>query len=497
VSHEDASLTQTTARGGLWLLTSSGLGSLMSLAAQVALGWFLSDNDFGVYAIAIALSTLLLFMQDGGVGLWLSRATESEFRQNLGPAFWLSCLGSIAVALMIIGIAPLAARTYGDQELVPVMLVIGSAALVGFFRPIGFAALQVARRFRTLSTIESALAAVRYSLMVLLAVLGLGPLSFVIPLAVVSAAESLITYRVTRLKPWRYKPHVPEIRSVFRETRWAMLGALATVFYMQADYVALGLVATTSTVGIYYFAYQFSLKPTSLVAEGLRKVVLPSFSTAARDRARLDRACRKGLVLLGAAATPLLIALTLTAPEIEQLLWRGRWQAAVLPIQIISLVLPLEMISRFTGMVAMAVNQFSAWTLTSTVRGAGLAVAAFVAGWIAGGTNATIISMVIAGYIGLTALPTALYLLGRAGTSGAPGLGVALVLFGVSCGVALTVGFLFSLSPMTGWPPLLRFISLLAVYAALLLAVWRLAMGRWRTEVADVVSGVRSSAKQG
>ena len=82
-------LTRVAAGGTAWLMGSGASSMLLSLSAQIALGWILSEDDFGLYALAIAVAACLQVFRDGGVSLWLARQKPDEFDQIANQAFWL------------------------------------------------------------------------------------------------------------------------------------------------------------------------------------------------------------------------------------------------------------------------------------------------------------------------------------------------------------------------------------------------------------------------
>ena len=116
-------LTRIAAGGTAWLLGSGATSMLLSLTAQIALGWFLSKDDFGLYALAMAIATCLQVFRDGGVSLWLARKKPDDFDRTVNQAFWLCLSCSILVALAMSLVAPVAASMY-DEPIVAMLILV-------------------------------------------------------------------------------------------------------------------------------------------------------------------------------------------------------------------------------------------------------------------------------------------------------------------------------------------------------------------------------------
>jgi O-antigen/teichoic acid export membrane protein len=399
------------------MFATGGATMVGSLIAQVALGWLLSDEDFGVYALAIGFSTFLLVFKDAGVRLWLLRQSREEFQRIMGDSFWLSLGFSLLVALLLAGLSPLIGRVYQEPRIVPVILVLAAATPLSAYPKIASAWLLVDLRFVTNARIEIVSATLRYILMVGLAFLGFGPLSFALPVIAVNLYEGVAGWVTTHLRPWRSPFSSRQIFSLFRESRWPMAGSLAEATTRQSDYVALGIVATTGVVGVYFFAYQFSVRLLNLFSESLRKVIVPVFSTAASEPDRQRDAAMRGSTFLGLVAAPVFILLAVVAAPLETLLWQARWADAVPAIQLLAAVFPIHLLARFVDMIMQAQGRFRVWTAATALRGIGLAGAALLSGFVGGRNNATVVALVIAVYVFLSGLIEITVLAGRVGVS--------------------------------------------------------------------------------
>ena len=189
----------TASRGFSWSFVSSLLVLLASLAAQLALGRLLSKSDFGIYAIAISFSNLLVVFRDGGVNRWLSRMSRGEFDRAIGKATSVAVLSCVVVALIVAFLSWPVGAIYGQSQVTDVLLVLALGLVISPYTVVGLAKLNVDLRFREMAWIKLLSGFVRYGLAILLAWRGFGPLSFAWPVVAVAIVETALYAWLTRI----------------------------------------------------------------------------------------------------------------------------------------------------------------------------------------------------------------------------------------------------------------------------------------------------------
>ncbi len=412
-------VTGRAARGVVWQLGARGVYIVLSVVAQIALGWLLSSGDFGVYALAIAASVLFQNIQDGGVGLLLVQKGRAAFDQLEGVALRVTVVISVAAAALVVALAPLVAGAYDVPEVRDVMLVIALAMPLRAYAVVAYARLLVDLRFAAGAGIEAVAAVIRYGGIVALAAAGFGPMSFVLPLFAVHAFESAAGWWVTRMGAGRGSGTTA--RALLRETVWPTVGMVLTTMFAFVDYLALGVGAPVAVVGVYYFAYQLSRQPLVLLNMSLRRVLVPTL-VELRDEAGTDRRAAAGVLgVITLLATPVFLVGTVVADPVEQLVWRGRWDAAVPVIELLAAAMPFLLILGFLDSVLQSHGKFRLWAAALGLRGAGLAVAALVAG-MAVGDDPRAVAVIVVGYLVASSIPQIAYFLPVAGIEARRGM---------------------------------------------------------------------------
>jgi O-antigen/teichoic acid export membrane protein len=391
-----------------------GLQSVLAVVAQAALGWWLSDSEFGVYALAAAIASFIQVFRDGGVTIHMSRVAERDFNRVAGPAFHFSVASGIACGVVIAAMAPVAGHLYDAPEVSSLLLVLAGTAPLAASSSVAIGKLRRELRYRALVAILVGSAVLRYGATVLLAWGGAGVLSFVLPLYLVHLYEFVASYGATGIRPWLTRISIREMSAIGRANGWLLLGSGVASLFGHADYIGFGLTAPVAFVGVYYFAYQLSVRGVLVLTEAVRQILLARFVQIA-EKGDPGVAVRKAIQLGTLIAVGFLGLLLVAFPAVEELVWRGRWSTAVVPVQLLAAVFPLQLSTAILETYTQAIGSFRFWTALMVVRTTTLAVVASLAGVVATSKSLNAGVSTIALYLCLGYIIEACYLARRIG----------------------------------------------------------------------------------
>lgn len=402
-SHWDAptpAMGHTVGRGLTWVVGNTAISKVVSLGAFVILGWLLSDQDFGLYALAFSLAAFVQVFRDGGVVQLLIQRGEREYQRLLGPVFWMAFGCNLATGLALAAIAPLAAAYYNEPRLAQLLLVIAASLPMGTPGAVMSARLQMDLRFGVLTRIQMASAVIRSGGTVLLAFLGAGPLSFVLPLPVIALFEGVCTYAVTRQAPWRRHPGFTQWRGMVSSAKWLIILALSSAALNQGAYLMLGaIVKDAAVVGVFAWAFQLISQVDSLLSATAATVLFPALSRLNLDPERQENAAVRSTRLLMVFAAPATVGLALVIDPLEKLVWHGRWDAAVFPVQALAVFYSARVLFAVPAAALQARGLFRANAILILWSGAGMMLAA--AGGALADKSADSIALWIGVYIGV------------------------------------------------------------------------------------------------
>jgi PST family polysaccharide transporter len=225
--------------------------------------------------------------------------------------------------------------------------------------------------------------------------MGLGPISFVLPLIVIAVFETVAGWHVVRAWPPNRRLTWQVARDVLRDSRWVMLTSFAGILAMNGDYLAISFLQTKETLGFYYFGYQLSFSLAALFTNGVDAVMMPAFSRLDYDQERQKIAFFKAVRILMLGTTLACFALVLGASSMVHGLWGGKWDRAIPVIQLLALSLPFKLVIPLCRSLLEGRGE---WRLVATLLladGIGTILAGGIGAWL-GGLIA--IAAIVSGY---------------------------------------------------------------------------------------------------
>lgn len=100
-------------------------------------------------------------------------------------------------------------------------------------------------------------------------------------------------------------------------------------------------------LGSYSVAMHLASLPVQKLSSILNQVAFPAFAQSQHDKTLVSRYLLKSLRLLCFIAIPILWGISSIAPEIVDVILGPKWHTALVPLQLLPLVMPLTMISPF------------------------------------------------------------------------------------------------------------------------------------------------------
>lgn len=397
----------------IWMLATSVLIKGLSFVGQVAMGWYLSESDFGVYALAFAFVGLCSFIREGGARDYLIQQGPSRYDELVGPLFWMAMALTVTICVLLLGVAGLIKAlptllpldpahggmggagatpwyyfvSYRDPRL-PWLLAMGVVLLL-FNTPSSFtsAKLQMELRFDILGKVQIGSGLIRYGTMIFLAARGFGPFSFMFAAIAVCVYELIVFGLIVGINLFKQpaKPHL--WRGFLGLTIWLAVGFFGNFLVEWGNSAAVGLFRSTAIVGYYYFAFSLAVQLVVLLSANAQQVLMPSLTRLNNEPERQGRAVLKVTRALILVASGLCLGFAVVADSVLTIIWHGKWEPAVLAVQIFGIFFPMRMTYGLTLAVLQAKGQFRKWALTSVIEAVLLFIAAGLGAWYAPGAE--------------------------------------------------------------------------------------------------------------
>jgi O-antigen/teichoic acid export membrane protein len=325
-------------RGVAWIGLASTLVGVLDLAAQVIiLHLFLSAEEYGIAAIAMALVPILNLAADlGGLASAVIQA-EDHTPDEIATVFWLNVL----ISASLFGLVTLAAPIYASWQGHPVvgaMLVAHGAKNVAqnaYFIP--SALMKRELRFKELSIIEMVGNVAEFAAKVGFAATGWMLWCFVLgDLAKVLVVSVAVQLRHPWLPRLHFRPR--EIGAYVRFGVLSSAGQLLYQLYTNADYIVVSKLFGATALGLYRAAYELVLGLVKTVAQVFSQISFATYARLREHRALLVEQfisfTRQNLV----AVLPVVLVVFIAAEEALAVAWGPEYAAAATAARILCAV---------------------------------------------------------------------------------------------------------------------------------------------------------------
>jgi O-antigen/teichoic acid export membrane protein len=335
-------LTAKAVSGAGWIFASTTLGRVVAMLGQIGIGWLLKPEEFGVWALALAMSSAVMALRNGGTTQILVQRGQDFPREALFFLRYSLAFNLFAAAILLCLSVP-----YLLKGSAVGIAVLGIAVAVPLATPAMLyrAKLTIDGQFRSLALISLGSSIVWQASVFALAYVGFGAASFACA-PVLQAAFETFTGRLTagRIPVESGSRPRSDYVTLFRQSSWIMLSAAVLSLGTTGDYFAVGVLTDLRTVGIYYFGFQTVVALSMPIYNGIESVMPTLLVKLNDDPPRQIAALVRAMRTIAIAALPAAVSFALAAPLVIHLLWHGKWDIAARATQILAACVPAWLI---------------------------------------------------------------------------------------------------------------------------------------------------------
>lgn len=350
-----ADLKQKALTALLWSGGTRAVTQVLTWGITIVVIRLLTPEDYGLIAMAMVFVNLLTLMAEAGLGAALVQARQLE-EAHLRAIFGASLVvdGILFATLLIT--APAIARFFDEPRLVAIISVLALQFVLSVFAVIPAALLARALDFKRPSLI-GLLASIAASVTTLaLAFSGHGVWSLVAGSLVASLIKTVGLNLACPFLKW------PAF-SMSGARQLLVFGGEVTGarllwhLYSQADTVIAGRLLGKELLGFYSVSMHLASLPVQRISAVLNEVAFPAFARTQSDSRLVSEYIVKATRMLSFISFPVLWGISSIAPEIVTVLLGPRWHTAVVPLQLLPLVMPLTLISPFLNAAFQGIGQ--------------------------------------------------------------------------------------------------------------------------------------------
>lgn len=332
-------LGRATVRGAAWNYAGFVLAKSLTFVSTVILARILAPEDFGLLALGLTLTNYLDVLNDFGIGQAVIYL-RGRGRRVSDVAFGVNLVVGACLTLLGLGLAPLAARFYGEPEVTGIMMALAPTFLIASFGSVQDARLRRELDFRRRLLAEVARSGSKGVAAIGLALAGFGVWSLVLG-QITGVLVGAVVYWF--LDSWR--PRFVRDRELTREIlgfgiRVTVLGLLL-VATATIDYIIVGRRLGTAALGFYTVAFRLPSLVIQQSCSIFSQAVFPAFTRIQDDPGALRRGLLRSTRVVASITVPAAIAMAAGAHDIVAVLFGSTWAPAAPVLALIAVYVML------------------------------------------------------------------------------------------------------------------------------------------------------------
>lgn len=331
-------IKQKSVKGVVVLTFRTFFLQALTLASQLFLFAYLGAEEFGVFAMVLAVVNFLTYFSDIGLAAALIQKKDTPSLSDYRTTFTVQQV----LVLSLVGIAFMLRdqiQSYYrlDQSGMHLLYALLISFILSSLKSIPSVILERKLEFTKL-ILPQIIEQVVYNVgLVALAFYGFGIYSFVYTVLLRSIIGLVLMYII---QPWKigFDLSIPSIKDLFKFGLPYQLNTFLATVKDDGVIIFLGGVLGAGQIGILTFAQKIARYPLTFFMDSVTKVTFPAFSRLQSDMLEIKKSLEKSIFFICLLVFPSLAGLVFLMPYIISYVPRyAKWEPALVPLFYISI----------------------------------------------------------------------------------------------------------------------------------------------------------------
>jgi len=331
------SLKKQAVSGIKWTGLSSMVGIGVQLLQVAVLARFLSTTDFGLMALALVVINFSQLFIDMGISNAIIHKQDVTTDQ-LSSLFWLNILTGWIMFVIILLVAPLAAKFYNQPQLQKIIFLVSLSFLIQPFEQQFLAIMKKEMLFNEVAKRDILAKVVGFAVAVILAYMDYGVYALVFSY-LASVTIAVILVMLTGLKFHRPRVHfnLKEVKGFLSFGIYQTGGNVVNYFNYQIDEILIGKLLGLPVLGLYTVAKNIIMRPIQTINPIITQVSFPLMAKVQNEKLKFKQIYLKGLSYLNAINFQIYTFIIVAAYPIVYILFGEKWLPAVPLLKILGI----------------------------------------------------------------------------------------------------------------------------------------------------------------
>lgn len=317
-----------------WSFIDVAVRISFQILSTVVLARFLSPADFGAVALIIVLVNFgEIAMQSGFVVALIQRHNSDTL--DASTVFWLNIVLGTLITFLFILFAPIFVELLNQNQAEYLLYALSPMILISAIYAVPKALLVRDLAFKSIFGVTFVSAALSSMASVYLAFNNFGLWALVLQTLVMQITTCLGFWYVNSWRPaMQFSSH--RAFQLWRSAKFLLMSSFINTLGERISSLSIGLRLSTSDLGYYGRAEQFSLLPAGLLAEGISRVAFPLFVSESKDLTQLLTTARRILRVTALIAAPCMVMFIVASDRIIGLFLGPNWTEVVVIFKVLT-----------------------------------------------------------------------------------------------------------------------------------------------------------------
>jgi teichuronic acid exporter len=284
-------MLERASSAGLWATIEALASQGINFAVYLLLARLLLPADFGVFAIVVFFSSLIIMAINSAITQALIQRRTSSIEEE-SSIFWLVLIVvTVIAAVFAIGARSLASF-YELPDLAPLMLVVAGQIVILSLSVVPSALLVRRLEFATIAKVSFVSAIVSGALAIAVAALEGGVWALAVQIGTSAVLTTVLTVWLCQWRPI-FRVSLHGITPALRFASWVSLSGILEIIYSQGSGLVIGKAYGPQELSYFDRARTLHQLPGTFVTNVIARVALPLFAQSDHDRDALRDGVRR------------------------------------------------------------------------------------------------------------------------------------------------------------------------------------------------------------
>ncbi|MEQ8690337.1 MAG: lipopolysaccharide biosynthesis protein [Pseudomonadales bacterium] len=352
------------AKGAAWMMTMRLFNRSVGFISTLILARLLVPEDFGLIAMAMVFSSLLVAISDMSVHVPLIQKSVID-DADLNSAWSLQVMLSLAQSVVLTLAASWVAEFYGEPRLESIVYALALITLVGGLQNTGVIMFQRDMQFHKEFVFLSIVRILTFVVTISIAFWLRSYIALLSGMLVGAASRVILSFVMHNHRPrWC----VEKFLEFFHFSKWMLLNNILKFLGQRGVELVIGKTMGARSVGLFSIGSEIATLPTTELAAPINRVSLSGYSRLQGDENALKQSYLDVLGLIALVVLPTGIGIAISADRLVPLLLGENWIATIPLIEVLAVVGSVSCLLSNSGSVFLAKGKPRLLAFISLIR---------------------------------------------------------------------------------------------------------------------------------